>query len=203
MEIFNYIYQFIRYAVVLFILYVVVVVLLRWVVNKADMNPFGTFARYVRRYSDQLVGPVRGHLLRVGFNHKFASILTILIAILSAYFFLQFCEAVLFTLSGTIVSLRGGFIVPLIGYLLYGLLSVLSLMIIVRIITAWLMIHGNRLTRVLYTFTEPVLAPFRRLIPPVAMFDLSPIIVIFLISIFQQAILGTLIMSSGIKAMPQ
>lgn len=203
MEIFSYIYQFIRYAVVLFILYVVVMVLLRWIIDKTDMNPFGTFARNVRRYSDQLVGPVRSHLLRVGFNYKFAPILTILIAILSGYFLLQFFESVLFTLSGTIASLRGGFIVPLIGYLLYGLLAVLSLMIIVRIIMAWLMIHGNRLSRILYTFTEPVLAPFRRLIPPVAMFDLSPIIVLFLISIFQQAILGTLIMSSGIKAMGQ
>jgi YggT family protein len=198
MKIYAYGYPLIRYVVIALILYVIVMILLRWIVNYADMNPFGGFARTVRHYSDQLVGPVRSHLFRVRFSPKFAPLITILIAILGAYFLLQFCGAILFTLDGVIISLRRGAIVVLIGYLLYGLLTIFSLMIIARIVLSWLMIGGNRFTSLLYRATEPVLAPFRRLIPPVAMFDLSPIIVLLLIGLFREAVAGTLIASSGI-----
>ena len=36
---------------------------------------------------------------------------------------------------------------------------------------------------VLYTITEPVLGPARRIIPPIGMFDFSPIVVIFALEI--------------------
>jgi YggT family protein len=41
--------------------------------------------------------------------------------------------------------------------------------------------------------TEPILAPFRRLIPPLGMFDISPIIVILLLQLLQEAVKGTLL----------
>jgi YggT family protein len=51
----------------------------------------------------------------------------------------------------------------------------------------------NPLLLLLIRLTEPVLAPFRRLIPPVGMFDLSPIIVIILLQLLQEAVAGTLL----------
>ncbi|HKR02681.1 MAG TPA: YggT family protein, partial [Pyrinomonadaceae bacterium] len=51
----------------------------------------------------------------------------------------------------------------------------------------------NRVLRFLIRVTEPVLAPFRRIIPPLGMFDISPIVVLLLIRLFQEAIAGTLI----------
>jgi YggT family protein len=79
------------------------------------------------------------------------------------------------------------------GYLLFGVLAVYSLMIVARIILGWGMSHGNRLMRFLVRLTEPVLGPFRRIIPPLGMFDISPIVVLLILQLFQRAIAGTLI----------
>ena len=45
----------------------------------------------------------------------------------------------------------------------------------------------------LYRLTEPIMAPFRQLIPPLGMFDLSPIILIFLLHFVQNAVYSILI----------
>ena len=54
-----------------------------------------------------------------------------------------------------------------------------------RIILSWFPITPGSLLAsvfsVLYNLTEPVLGPLRRLIPPLGMFDLSPLIVFFVI----------------------
>jgi YggT family protein len=41
--------------------------------------------------------------------------------------------------------------------------------------------------------TEPVLGPFRRLIPPLGFLDISPIVVLLLLDLFQRAVAGTLL----------
>jgi YggT family protein len=42
--------------------------------------------------------------------------------------------------------------------------------------------------RILYDVTEPVMAPFRRLIPPIGGMDLSPILIFILLSVVQSQI---------------
>jgi YggT family protein len=57
------------------------------------------------------------------------------------------------------------------------LLHVLRLAILIRIILSWFRINpDNPLVRALYQVTEPVLAPFRRVIPRLGMFDLAPLV---------------------------
>jgi YggT family protein len=99
----------------------------------------------------------------------------------------------LFTLRGTVDSLQRGAIVRLIGYVLYGLLAVFSLLIFMRIVFSWGVGSVNSLMRFLIRVTEPVMGPFRRIIPPLGMFDISPIVVLLLIQLFQRAIVGTLL----------
>jgi YggT family protein len=50
----------------------------------------------------------------------------------------------------------------------------------------------NPIRRVVFTLTEPVLAPFRRIIPPVGMFDLSFIVAFIVVEIFVQGVLARL-----------
>ena len=44
----------------------------------------------------------------------------------------------------------------------------------------------NGVRHVVFTMTEPVLAPFRKLIPPVGMFDMSFIVAIIVVEIIVQ-----------------
>jgi YggT family protein len=47
--------------------------------------------------------------------------------------------------------------------------------------------------RFLVRTTEPLLGPLRRMIPPLGMFDISPLVAFFIIWLFQAAIRGTLL----------
>jgi YggT family protein len=67
------------------------------------------------------------------------------------------------------------------------LLQILLFAIFIRVLLTWLPIdQSNRIVRVLIDITEPVLAPFRRVIPRIGMFDLSPIAAMLVIQLIQQ-----------------
>jgi len=80
--------------------------------------------------------------------------------------------------------------------LLCGLLTAYIAVVFARIILSWFPVEpGSGLAQIygfLYSVTEPVLGPIRRVIPPMGMggmgFDLSPIVVVIGISILQRAI---------------
>lgn len=48
----------------------------------------------------------------------------------------------------------------------------------------------SSINSLLYQVTEPVLAPVRRIIPPAGMFDLSFMVVFFVLLILRQALCG-------------
>lgn len=66
------------------------------------------------------------------------------------------------------------------------LLRVASIIFIVRAFLSWVRIGGDSplagIASVVYNITEPVLAPVRRVIPPMGGFDLSIIAVILFIN---------------------
>jgi YggT family protein len=187
------IYLFIWYVVVAVIITVITLMLLRLILNYVDVNPFSRPALLVRRFSDPLIDPVRRGLARLGLEPKLAPVGTILISILLGYFALELVRTFLGTIAGVIDSLNRGAIVSLIGHLLLGMLGLLSLLIFMRIVFSWGASSVNRALLFLIRVTEPVLGPFRRIIPPLGMFDISPIVVLLLIRLFQEAIRGTLI----------
>src|SRR2546421_5792703 len=108
MPIFDLLALLFWYLVVTIIVAIIVLMLLRWAISYADLNPFGWFALNVRRLSDPLVVPVRGGLARAGLNPNFAPLLTILIAILVGWLALSLVDDVLFTLKGIFVSMQTG-----------------------------------------------------------------------------------------------
>ena len=56
--------------------------------------------------------------------------------------------------------------------------------IIVRALLSWFAVgRDNSLVNLLHTITEPILAPLRRIIPRLNMFDLSPMVAIILLYI--------------------
>ncbi|MFC1941080.1 YggT family protein [Chloroflexota bacterium] len=64
------------------------------------------------------------------------------------------------------------------------LCEVLTLVILARVILSWFSPSStNMLAVILYRVTEPVLAPLRRIIPRVGMFDFTPMVAIILLQI--------------------
>jgi YggT family protein len=70
-------------------------------------------------------------------------------------------------------------------------LNLLALAIFIRILLTWLPIAPwHPAVRMLDRITEPVLAPFRRLIPPMGGFDLSPAVAIVVLTILARIVGG-------------
>ena len=84
--------------------------------------------------------------------------------------------------------------------LVTGLITVLIVLILVRVLITWLpgMDRGNALVRVLAAIVDPVLAPFRRVLPTFSGFDFSPLLAIIVLGAIAQ-ILGGLAATGGVS----
>jgi YggT family protein len=100
---------------------------------------------------------------------------------------------VLGTARGLLSSVREGRPIAVVGFIIYGVLALYSLLIFMRIVMSWGVSPHNRLLHFLIRATEPVLGPFRRVIPPIGFMDISPIVVFFLLELLQRAVAATLL----------
>lgn len=192
----NFIYPIFQTLVVAFVMVIVVLMTLRLIFNYTDPNPFGAIGRLaykLKKFTDRIVEPSAVFLARLGVNTKIAPLITIFAFCIFGYFGLRFTAEVFSTIDGVFTSLQNGNAVRLVGFLLSGLLGIYSLMIVMRIIFSWFMSYTNPFLRFLMRLTDPVLEPFRRMIPPIAMFDISPIIVLFLLNFLKIAVEGVLL----------
>src|SRR4029453_15225051 len=144
------IYLFATWVVMAIIVGTILLVLLRLLANYVDINPFTWSALTIRRLTDPLIIPVRRALVGFSVDPKYAPLVTILIAILLGWFGLQLLASLANTIAGVLFSLQELAIVAIIGYVLYGLLAVYTLLVFIRIVFSWVMFsHSNRLMRFL------------------------------------------------------
>ena len=69
----------------------------------------------------------------------------------------------------------------------------LSLAIFARILLSWLPVdRRNRLVRMIYEVTEPILGPLRRVLPALGGLDLSPMIALILIQVAERVLIAIL-----------
>jgi YggT family protein len=75
-----------------------------------------------------------------------------------------------------------------------NLITRLGLLIVIAyVFMGYFMDPYHPLRRTLARFVEPFLAPIRRFVPPVGMFDLSPLILIILLQLFSQVVIRVLL----------
>ncbi|HVQ37621.1 MAG TPA: YggT family protein [Pyrinomonadaceae bacterium] len=188
------VYWFLNWAVITAIVAIVVLVLLRFIAQQADLNPFGWSSITIRRLTDPFIGPIRRGLMGFGVDPKYAPLVAILLMILLGWFALQVVASVFNTVAGIITSVGRHDFVPIIGYVLYGIVSLYILTIFLRIILSWGMAsYSNRIMRFLVNSTEPLLGPLRHRVPMVGNFDISPIVAFVILWVIQGAIARTLL----------
>lgn len=188
------IYLFIQYVIIAVVLGVIMLMILRMVLNYADMNPFSRPVILVRRWTDPFLNPVRRSLMQFGFSPNITPLIVILITILLGWFVLQLAASILGTVAGVVASVREARIIAVVGYLLYGFLDIYALLIVIRIIFSWGNVsYTNRLMRFLVNATDPILVPLRRLIPPLGMFDLSALVALLILWVLKTAVAAVLL----------
>ena len=181
-------------GILIIIVAVIVLMIVRLIVDAMDLNPFAWTSRTVRRLSDGLVTPVRGGLRGFGIDPKFAPLVVILIVILLGFYVLQLVTTIAVMLVGIVDSAQRGAVFRIIGFIISGLISIYILFIVMRIVFSWGgLSYTNRVMRFLIDVTEPLLGPLRRIIPPLGWMDISPLVAILILWLFQQAVAGTLL----------
>lgn len=98
---------------------------------------------------------------------------------------LQILEIYLLTWIGGRVPTAASVLVLACAQLIEFTVYVYIVAILIRVILSWVNPYGmrNPVAELLYSLTEPLLAPARRLIPPIAGLDLSPIAVLVLLQL--------------------
>ena len=189
-------FEFINMAVTAVIIVVIALMVLRLIATAANLNPFGWASRTINRLTDVFVYPMRRGLMNLGFDPKYAPLVVILITILLGLFINQLAGQLGVTALGILRGIQDGSPVLIVGHILYGAISVYILFITMRIIFSWGHVsYSNRIMRFLVKVTDPLLAPLRRLIPPLGFLDISPFVAILVLWLFQGAIGGTLLAS--------
>ncbi len=92
-----------------------------------------------------------------------------------------------------------------VGQILYTTIQfffdIIFLLILGRIILSFLpQFRSNQIAEMIYGITEPILSPFQRLIPPIGMLDISPMVAIIVMGIAQQILLSLVASAFGLPA---
>jgi YggT family protein len=190
-------FQFVTWGITALIVSAIVLIALRSLLNYMEMNPFTRTAISLRRATEPVLSRVRAVLIGFRLDPKVAPFIAVILIILAGYMVILVLQSVLNTVAGIIYALSArqlGAPVAIIGYLIFGLLSLYTLTIFLRIIFSWLgFSYSNRLMRFVFNVTEPLLGPLRRNVPAVGMFDISPIIAFLILWVCKAAVVGTLL----------
>lgn len=169
------------------------VMLLRLIFNYSDPNPFGKVGRFgfkIRKFTEKWVYPAARFFAMYRIDTRLAPILTIIIGLALTYFFTQIVGNTFFVIDGLTTGVMTGNAKAIIGFILYGLLSVLILFIFIRFVASWFVFTRKTFLAFVTRVTDPIMLPVQRLIPPIGMFDVSAMIVLLLIGFLQMIVLN-------------
>jgi YggT family protein len=167
--------------------------ILRLIFNYSDPNPFGKVGRFgfwVRKTSERFVYPAARMLATFRVDTRLAPLVTMFIALVLTYFASGIIRDTFFIIDGLSAGVATGNPKVFVGFVLYGLLSLLVLFIFIRFISSWFVFHRNTFLGFVKRVTDPIMLPVQRLIPPVGMFDLSGMIVLIVIMFLQSIVLN-------------
>ena len=169
---------------------------LRLIFNYADPNPFGKIGRFgfkIRKISERWVYPAARFLASFRVDTRLAPLVTIFIGLVCTFFASGIIQNTFFVIDGLTAGVLTGNPKMVIGFILYGLLSLLVLFIFIRFIAQWFVFTRNTFLAFVMRVTNPIMLPVQKLIPPVGMFDISAMIVLVLIWLLQSVVLNVLV----------
>ncbi len=170
--------------------------ILRLIFNYADPNPFGKVGRLgfkIRKLTERWVYPAARFFAMYRIDTRLAPLLTIFIGLVITYFFTQVVGNTFFVIDGLTAGVATDNPKVVVGFILYGLLSVLVLFIFIRFLASWFVFSRKTFLAFVVRVTDPIMLPVQRLIPPIGMFDISAMIVLLLISFLQSIVLNVFV----------
>jgi YggT family protein len=168
------------------------VALVHWLVRGGKIQPFGAFARGVRRLSDPVLKPIEANLARRGRNPQEGPFWLLMLVVVAGVVLVSAVRWI----SGFLLSLRvasGGGPQGIAFFTLDLAFRLMLLAIVVRVIAAW--IGAGRFTkwsRPFFLATDWLVEPIRRRLPPLGMIDLSPLAAYVVVLVARSLVFGML-----------
>ncbi|HEV8613703.1 MAG TPA: YggT family protein [Gemmatimonadales bacterium] len=180
-------------ALVLFaFLPALLILLTHWAVRSKAIAPSGWWPRFVRKWGDPLLRPVERRLHSAGANPQDAPLWLLGVVLVAGLLAISATRWLLGSVA-LLGSLQNASPRTWLRLGLASALSLVSLAIIVRVIGSWLGVgRYTRWMRPVYLFTDWIVEPIRRRLPPFGPLDLSPLLAYLIILLLRSLLLSVL-----------
>lgn len=164
----------------LFDLYILIV-MLRFIFQLVRADFYNPLSQFIVKVTSPLLVPIRCIIPAMGNIDTSCVILLLALQLIKL--------SIVGLLSGGMFAI-GMLLVLTIAETVSLVFNVFIFGILIQVVLSWVSPGTyNPVTAVLYSLTEPVLGPFRRLIPPISGFDLSPIAALLALQIAKMLVM--------------
>jgi YggT family protein len=182
----------VRSIVLLALAFAATIALTHWAVRSRRINPFGAWPRLVRRVSDPILLPLERRVISAGGSPQNAPLWLLGLVIGGGLLLLSLTQWLIGTAAGLVLLAQGGVRVWM-QVLMSAVFTILMTAILIRVIASWLGIGPYRKwMRPVYALTNWLIDPIRRILPPVGIFDFSPMVAWLVLYVVRGFVLGLL-----------
>lgn len=167
--------------------------MLRFLLQASRADYYNPLSQSVVKITQPVVGLFQGFLGPIAGRFDLAT--------LAAGFVLKvFSMIAIFMVIGVGMPPIAGLLIAGVAALANAILKIYFFAMIVMIILSWVAPNASHPGALLVMqLVEPIMAPVRKVIPPLGMIDLSPIVVFIAINLVDGIVVGSLIRAAGIS----
>ena len=167
--------------------------MLRFLLQTSRADYYNPLSQSVVKITQPVVGLFQGFLGPVAGRFDLAT--------LAAGFVLKVVSMIaIFMVIGVGMPPIAGLLIAGVAALANAILKIYFFAMIVMIILSWVAPNASHPGALLVMqLVEPIMAPVRKVIPPLGMIDLSPIVVFIAINLVDGLVVGSLIRAAGIS----
>ncbi|QHD48548.1 YggT family protein [Vreelandella aquamarina] len=167
--------------------------MLRFLLQASRADYYNPLSQSVVKITQPVVGLFQGFLGPVAGRFDLAT--------LAAGFVLKVVSMIaIFMVIGVGMPPVAGLLIAGVAALANAILKIYFFAMIVMIILSWVAPNASHPGALLVMqLVEPIMAPVRKVIPPLGMIDLSPIVVFIAINLVDGIVVGSLIRAAGIS----
>jgi YggT family protein len=157
-----------------------------WAVRTRRISPFNRSARFFRGRIEPLMQPVERVIVRAGGVPSTAPWWTLAAVVVGGILLITVLQLIGGLLTQFVFGLAEPASLPRI--IVSWVFSLLKFALLVRVLSSWFPVSPySKWIRWSYVLTEWMIAPLRRIVPLVGMFDITPIIAWILLNLAQSA----------------
>ena len=180
----------VRILVIVALIYASLVALTHWAVRNRRINPFGPWPRLVRKTSDPLLLRLERRIIASGGSPQNAPLWLVGLVIAAGLVLLSLTHWLIGMAAGLAVAAQSGPRVW-VRVLINAVFTILMAALLIRVIASWFGIGPyRRWMRPVIALTSWLIEPIRRILPPVGMFDFSPMVAWLVLYVARGFVLG-------------